>query len=294
MPVLRMRLIPHPLVAGVPPDWASQWGEDEGGPFAAFEVGHVVVRMRWIPPGQFLMGSPDDEEGRWDHEGPQQLVTVPRGFWMFETPCTQELWQEVMSDNPSRFVSPKRPVEHVSWNDCQTFMEQISHRVAGLSLQMPTEAEWEYACRAGTTTATYRGDLEILGLNNAPVLDDIAWYGGNCGVNFDLEDGVSTGWKEKQHEFETGATRLVRLKLPNRWGLYDMLGNVWEWCADRWRDRYDVEPMSASRVIRGGSWSSTARDARAACRGRFTPGSRNYDLGFRCVEFGAELQSGRA
>jgi formylglycine-generating enzyme required for sulfatase activity len=149
-----------------------------------------------------------------------------------------------MGGNPSHFVDPKRPVEQVSWDDTAKFIETINTQIPGLDLVLPTEAQWEHACRAGTETATYAGAMEILGDNNAPVLDSIAWYGGNSGVGFELENGYdSSGWSGKQYEHERAGTRPVGLKKPNGWGFYDMLGNVWEWCADDLR-RYSGEPLT--------------------------------------------------
>ena len=148
---------------------------------------------------------------------------------------TQQLWETVVGENPSRFKSSRRPVENVSWDDGREFFGKLSRLVPRLAPRYPTEAEWEYACRAGTTTSTYAGELEIVGENNGPILDDIAWYGGNSGVDFDLEDGTdSSDWDEKQHDHRRAGTRTVREKAPNAWGLFDMLGNVDEWCEDYW------------------------------------------------------------
>jgi formylglycine-generating enzyme required for sulfatase activity len=285
----------HPLAAGFAPPWAWGWGEDRYGVFAEIQIGEVVQRMRWILPGTFRMGSPESEAGRFDWEGPRHRVQLTEGFWLADTPCTQELWEEVMGEgeNPSRFRSPKRPVERVSWEDCQRFLDAVEARQPGLGLRLPTEAQWEYACRAGTETATWEGDLEILGANNASLLDEIAWYGGNSGVDFDLaeeEAHDSSDWPEKQHPHTRAGTREVGQKRPNPWGLYDMLGNVWEWCSDRWefvegykgKDRVDPEgDHGPYRVFRGGSWSVHARLVRAAYRRGFEPGDRYDDLGFR-------------
>jgi formylglycine-generating enzyme required for sulfatase activity len=257
----------HPLERGIPPTWASEWGEDRlHGPWCGFEVKGVVQRLRWIPPGVFWMGSPEDEEGRLPVEGPRHLVSIDSGFWMFDTPCTQALWEAVMGENPSRFKladRPKeaadRPVETVSWGQCQEFLTALNSRLGRLELSLPSEAQWEYACRAGTETARYSENL-----------DAIAWYYKNSG--------------EETHP--------VAGKEPNSWGLYDMLGNVWEWCADVWVNDYTVkarasvdESASDHRVFRGGSWSDVARNVRAACRMHVGPAGQNGSLGFRCAEF---------
>ncbi|MBF0296005.1 MAG: formylglycine-generating enzyme family protein [Magnetococcales bacterium] len=285
----------HPLADGCPPAWASGWGDDRYGVFAEFFIGDVTQRMRWIPPGRFRMGSPEDEPGRWEDEAPFHEVNLEKGFWLFDTPCTQALWQAVMGDNPSRFKTLDRPVENVSWENVQEFLKRINERLPGLGLTLPSEAQWEYACRAGTTTALYTGDIEILGAHNASALDPIAWYGGNSGVDFDLDDGHdSKGWPEKQYPHEKAGTRPVGRKLPNPWGLYDMLGNVWEWCADHWHGDYngalgdglawvDDALAGGDRVMRGGSWFADARVVRAAYRIRLPPGVRVEDLGFRCA-----------
>ncbi|MCF1182034.1 formylglycine-generating enzyme family protein [Marichromatium gracile] len=258
----------------------------------------VIQRLRWIPPGRFLMGSPEDEPGRWGDEGPQHSVTVGQGFWLFDTPCTQALWMALGLKNPSRFQDPARPVEQVTWDEIQQrFLPALNERIPGFIL--PSEAQWEYACRAGTQTALYSGPIEIRGDMDAPDLDPIGWYGGNSGVNYDLADGEDTtsgDWwsgKQKQYPHERAGTRQVKGKLPNPWGLYDMLGNVWEWTQDAWHDSYEGAPLDglawesaesgARRVIRGGSWSNGARLCRSAYRVGIEPDDRNDNLGFRCA-----------
>jgi formylglycine-generating enzyme required for sulfatase activity len=292
----------HPLAQGWAPEWASEWGEDRHGVFAAFTLGEVTQRLRWVPAGRFWMGSPPEEtrglaredyERAWfEREYPRHQVTMSQGFWLFDTPCTQALWEAVTGGNPSRFRSPERPVEQVSWEDVQGFLTKINAQVPGLDLMLPTEAQWEHACRAGTDTALYSGPIDILGENKAPALDPIAWYGGNSGVEFEMEEGEdSSGWPEVQHPSPKSGTHPVGRKEPNPWGLYDMLGNVWEWCADGLRDYQDhwtQDPMGpldtgADRVIRGGSWNYEARVCRCACRDRDRPDYRYYDLGFRCA-----------
>jgi formylglycine-generating enzyme required for sulfatase activity len=289
---------PAGLFGPAKPDWADTIGRDEFGVFVTIVVPAlrgrpVVQRLRWIPPGQFMMGSPDDEPGRWDNEGPRHQVTIGDGFWLFDTPCTQALWRAVMGRNPSEFKSSARPVETVGFDDVQRFLVRLNQRLPGLDLVLPSEAQWEYACRAGTETATYAGPMVIPGDNNAPVLDKIAWYGGNSGVGFDLKIGEdSSGWPDKQYPHTRAGTRAVATKAPNPWGLYDMLGNVWEWCADYGHGNYDGAPDDGSawldpgegeavRVVRGGSWNVVARYVRAACRSRYDPAFRCNALGFR-------------
>jgi formylglycine-generating enzyme required for sulfatase activity len=210
------------------------------------------------------MGSPEDEDGRWEDEGPQHVVRIDSGFWMFETPCTQAMWEAVMGTNPSYFKGSDgkgqgdHPVEQVSWADCQEFLARLNGRLDGLSLSLPSEAQWEYACRAGTEGSRYHEDPGA-----------IAWYDGNS----------------------EGRTHAMGQKLPNAWGLCDMLGNVWEWCADEWRESLLEERQphtsagwSAHRVFRGGSWDSDPRNVRAASRYRLEPSYRLGNLGFRCAE----------
>jgi len=291
--------IRHPLAEGFAPAWASAWGQDDHAPWAAVEVKGVEQRLRWLPPGRFQMGSPDDEPRRFDDEGPQHEVNLSTGFWMFETACTQELWEAVMGDNPSEFSSPTRPVEQVSWDDCQEFIGKLNKELSGIQFGLPREAQWEYACRAGTDTALYNGPIEIFGERNAPELDPITWYGGNSGIDFDLETGYGTSdWEETQYEFDVAGTHPVKKKQPNAWGLYDILGNVWEWCHDWYSDDYYNDspsndplgpPSRALRVVRGGNWGSKARYVRCAFRYYHAPDGRSSDLGFRCVAFSPSL-----
>lgn len=280
------------------PDWAASVGHDAFGDYATIAVpadrgAPVTQRLRRIPAGVFMMGSPPDESGRHDNEGPRHRVDIAQEFWLFDTQCTQALWQAVMGANPSRFQSPTRPVENVSFTDVAEFLDRINRRVPGLNLALPSEAQWEYACRAGTEWATYAGPTEIKGENNAPVLDPIAWYGGNSGVDFNLRNGYdSSGWREKQYPHTRAGTHPVGLKRPNAWGLHDMLGNVWEWCADTWHGGYDGHPADGSawtadsaafRVVRGGSWIIVARSVRAAYRYPFALRDLDDIIGFRCA-----------
>jgi formylglycine-generating enzyme required for sulfatase activity len=317
------------------PHWATAMGRDAFGLHADFTVPgtEVTQRMRWIPPGQFAMGSPEDEPGRWSAEGPVHDVTLAAGYWLFDTPCTQALWAAVMRQvpddreearrlirknsrwanrnamiEPSYFKTPERPVENVSHEDLWTFIDRLNLLVADLNLTLPSEAEWEYACRAGAETATYAGPIDILGENNAPVLDSIAWYGGNSGVGFELDNGYdSSGWKEKQHDHQRAGTHPVAFRIPNHWGLFDMLGNVWEWCADSWHSDYGGAPTDGSawidqapggkgeagRVVRGGSWGDDARNVRAASRYRNDPTGRDGGLGFRCARVQSDSERER-
>ena len=276
------------------PEWASRVGRDRFGLFADVKVEAfvpVVFRMRWMPPGRFQMGSPEREVGR-DNDETEHPVTLTEGFWMADTPCTQALWTAVTGDNPSRFKSPRRPVETVSWDTTQAFLRALNQQVPGLAARLPTETWWEYACRAGTTTATYAGDLSDA--SRSANLDDIAWYGANSDRGFDLDNGEETFLKVKN----AGTHPVARLQ-PNPWGLYEMHGNVWEWCHDFYGP-YDSDhaynPIGphegTERVLRGGGWVSTAQDVRAACRGALGPSSRYSDIGFRLSRgHGAPSQS---
>ncbi|MCB9524566.1 MAG: formylglycine-generating enzyme family protein [Myxococcales bacterium] len=270
-----------------PPAWASAGGEDRFGPWAMLTVAGVHQRLRWIPPGPFTQGSPEAEVGRFDTEGPARPVTLTAGLWLGETPVTQALWQAVMGDNPSRFPDPRRPVEQVSWDDAQRMLARL-RAAHGCPAALPTEAQWEAACRAGTRTATWADDLTLQadpdgGEARAPVLDPIAWHLGNSAQGFDHPNGHGL------LDGRVAGTRAVGLKPPNPWGLYDMLGNVWEWCQDPWQDTYeglaDVDPMGAARgplrVVRGGSWLHPPRMIRAAARSAHPRAGRNLTVGLR-------------
>ena len=264
----RTELVEHPV-------WAVDSGQDSHGLWAAFEVDGVQQRLRWIPPGTFLMGSPTTEAGRRREEGPQHEVTLTQGYWLGETPVTQALWVAMMGENPSSFRGEfseelRRPVEQVSWEDCRAFCERVNTRIAGLGARLPTEAEWECACRAGTTAATWTSDLP--GEENARELDSIAWHRGNSG----------------------GRTHPVGDLAANAYGLYDMLGNVWEWCADDMREYTAApvtDPVGDERTIRGGSWDDIAREVRAAYRDADSAARRDDYLGFRLAGGRAHMLS---
>ena len=159
---------PRPPPSVSKPRWASSVGEDRFGVYADVTIPgtRASFRMRRIQPGRFVMGSPKTEEGRFNGEGPQHRVTISRGFWMADSECTQAVYEAVTGKNPSRFKGADRPVEQVSWDDAQAFLRTINRRIPGLDLRLPTEAEWEYAARAGTTAARH-GEL-----------DAVAWYDG--------------------------------------------------------------------------------------------------------------------
>gem|GEM_PF-2578271 len=223
-----------------------------GLPWRVRDIG-TNIEMLLIPPGRFMMGaSPDDLKAGSD-EKPAHEVLISKAFYLGRTPVTQAQWQTTMGSNPSRFCgetdSPSRPVERVSWDMIQEF-----NTLTGLRL--PTEAEWEYACRAGWSTPRYG------------VLNDIAWYSDNSGAE----------------------THPVATKLPNALGLYDMLGNVWEWCQDFYAN-YPIAsmvnptgPMTVTvRLLRGGVWNNSSVSCRASQRGCGSPGVIRHVIGFRVV-----------
>jgi formylglycine-generating enzyme required for sulfatase activity len=251
-----------------------QFGLDRTfGVYADFTIstsyGTATQRLRWIEPGSFLMGSPEDELERDSDEGPRHLVTLTHGFWLADSACTQALWQAVMGDNPSHFKGDdQRPVEQVSWYDAQAFLRKLEALLPGCRADLPTEAEWEYACRAGTDTPFSFG---------VQITPDLVNYGGN----YPYAGGEQGLFRQ--------ATVPVKSLPANAWGLYEMHGNVWEWCADGTRT-YDGEPQQdpvgpegeeAHRAIRGGSWLVLAGWVRSAYRRADRPGSVGPDQGFR-------------
>ena len=224
------------------------------------------IEFVWIPPGSFEMGSAGRHAEK--NERPLARVTITRGFYLGKYEVTQAEWQVVMGDNPSYFPECERcPVEMVSWNDVKTFIGNLNRRSGGKRYRLPTEAEWEYAARAGTTTDTYAGDITKR-RGKDPVVDRIAWYDRNS--------------KKRTHP--------VGGKEPNAFGLYDMMGNVLEWVEDGY-GKYPggtvtdpTGPKSKlNRLFRGGSWFHIARDSRSAARIGNMPGARYPALGFRLV-----------
>ncbi|WLE98572.1 MAG: formylglycine-generating enzyme family protein [Candidatus Electrothrix communis] len=249
-----------------PDRWASEWGEDEHGLWMAFHFQKLRHVLRWIEPGTFMMGSPEEEPQRYKDETLHQ-VTLSEGFWLGATAVTQALWQAVMQENPSHFKGDQRPVEQISWEDTQEFMERLNKEIPGLELILPTEAQWEYACRAGTTTPFSFGEN---------VTTDQVNYDGN----YPYAGGEKGEYREETVDVKA---------LPcNDWGLYQMHGNVREWCQD-WFGDYPagsvVDPVGPSdgrtRVCRGGSWFRHGRYCRSAYRRGDPPGLRDDSLGFR-------------
>ena len=225
----------------------------------------------WIKPGTFVMGNPKSEADNPFFDDKQHSVTLSRGFWMSDHETTQAEYESVMGSNPSLFKGSTLPVEQVSWDDAVSYCARLTVRElaagrieAGQAYRLPTEAEWEYAARAGTT-GEYAGELGSMG-----------WYGDNSG--------------DKTHA--------VKGKQANGWGLYDMHGNVWEWCSDWW-GKYPsgsvTDPTGATsgslRVVRGGCWVDEAGDCRSASRDGLEPGFRILNLGF--LGFRSVLSSSR-
>jgi formylglycine-generating enzyme required for sulfatase activity len=223
---------------------------------------NVTMRLVLIPAGSFTMGSPKSETGRSDNEGPQHQVTISKAFYMGVYEVTQPQYTQVMGRNPSRFKDANNPVECVRWEDVNDFCAKLSHKT-GRTVRLPTEAQWEYACRAGSIAKFYFGDDDS-------ALGEYAWYTNNS--------------NQEPHP--------VGLKRANNFGLYDMHGNVWEWCSDWYTDSYpegdSADPRGASsgweHVQRGGSWTNgPPRSCRSARRNWVDPDLRQATVGFRVV-----------
>ena len=267
--------------AAFPESWASDWGEDEYGLWMGFTYKGVRQDFRWIEPGTFTMGSPKNEPEResWGNDETQHKVTLTEGFWLAETTVTQALWKVVMGDDPSSFKGEHLPVEQVSWEDAQRFIAKMNGMKPELQMCLPTEAQWEYCCRAGTTTPFYFGEQ----INSEL-------------VNFDDTEPYNKGRKGEYRK----KTVEVKSLPPNDWGLYEMHGNVWEWCQD-WFGDYLAQPIvdpqgtevGSFRVLRGGSWIYGGRDCRSACRNGHDPGIRYRYYGFRLALGHRAVQSGQ-
>jgi formylglycine-generating enzyme required for sulfatase activity len=250
----------------------------------------VAVRMMQIPAGEFLMGSPEDEIDRWDVESPQHPVRV-EAFFFGKYPVTQAQWRFVaglpevgcaLDADPAYFKGDNRPVEQVSWHDATEFCTRLSQHT-GRSYRLPTEAEWEYACRAGTTTPFHFGET---------ITTDLANYRGTDDTDVDWSGSYGKGPKG---EYREETTPVDQFGIANGFGLCEMHGNVWEWCEDHWHSNYEGAPVNGSawldpdasedadRVLRGGAWDVIPRNCRSATRYCDAAGSR-YDLiGFRVV-----------
>ena len=261
----------RPDAAGIPfaVPGAERQADDAVGPCLTLSIGNAWQGFRWIPPGCFVMGSPVDEAERGSAEVLHE-VQLSRGFWLADTACTQALWMAVWPVNPSHFADDARnPVENVAWHDAQRFIGELNRRLPGLQARLPTEAEWEYACRAGTTTPFSFGTTVST--------DEVNYHGG-----FPYPGGEPGPYRQR--------TLPVGSLPPNAWGLYEMHGNVWEWCED-WYADYPTEPQidprgptfGKMRVLRGGTWSDPARYARSATRSRIEPAYRPRSTGFRLV-----------
>jgi len=231
----------------------------------------VYLDLVKIPAGKFPMGSPDHEEYHQSNESPQHEVSVPQ-FFLGKYPVTQLQWEKVMGDNPSHFKGPNRPVENVSWNDCVNFCKKVAE-ITKKDVRLASEAEWEYACRAGTTTPFYFGET---------ITPEIANYNGNSTY------GSGPKGTYRQQTTDVGSFH------PNAFGLYDMHGNVLEWCNDNWHENYLNAPQDGSawaggdasyRVLRGGYWNNDPRYCRAAYRLRTAPDYRGHLLWCPCRAF---------
>jgi formylglycine-generating enzyme required for sulfatase activity len=233
-------------------------------------VNGVTLEMVAIPGGTFPMGSPTTEKGRINDESPQHSVTV-KPFYMGKFPVTQAQWQAIIETNPSNFKGDNLPVESVSWNEAIEFCQRLSQKT-GRNYRLPSEAEWEYACRAGTTTPFHFGET---------ITTELANYNGNF-----------TYGSEPKGTYREKTAPIGSFGVANAFGLYDMHGNVLEWCQDNWHDNYNGAPTDGSawegrdrsaRLLRGGSWGDYPGYCRSATRGYSNPDNRHYFIGCRVV-----------
>ena len=229
----------------------------------------------WVEPGSFLMGSPDSEPGREPDESPQHKVVISKGFYMGKFPLTIGQWEEIMGVRDEKYLSKNTlsktsPAVFISWNDLQEFLYRINQVDERINYRLPSEAEWEYSCRAGTDTMWSFGE-------DRHALGDYAWY-------IDSESDA-----ENQHAWEVG------LKKPNAWGLHDMHGNIWEWCNDVYdHDYYSKSPVKdplgpksdslLPRIARGGYFRYFTRHSRSASRNARNPGERHRVIGARLIK----------
>jgi formylglycine-generating enzyme required for sulfatase activity len=231
-------------------------------------INSIGMEFVLIPAGEFDMGSPSDEEGRYDDEGPVHRVMISNPFYLGAYEVTQKQWREIMENNPSAFKDNKLPVECVSWYDVQEFINKLNEKEMTTKYRLPSEAEWEYAARAGTTTRYFFGDSESK-------LGVYAWYYENSG----------------------DTTHPVGEKKPNPWGLYDIHGNVYEWVQDKWHNNYDGAPADGSpwengnedkddtnRVIRGSGYCQYTAYCRSAYRNNEKPVLQFNNIGFRLLQ----------
>ena len=231
---------------------------------------NISMKLVLLPAGKFMMGSPDTEKDHERNEGPQHEVTISKPFYMGVYEVTQEQYEAVMGKNPSSFKGAQKPVETVFWNDAVEFCKKLSQKT-GKTVSLPTEAQWEHACRAGSKTRFYYGND-----NDHANLGDYAWY---------------------QKKYGEGETHAVGQKKSNAFGLYDMHGNVLEWCAD-WYDEHEEDYANADktdptgpaigsgRVLRGGSWIHLPRYCRSASRFRYAPRRGRDDIDQKFHYFG--------
>jgi formylglycine-generating enzyme required for sulfatase activity len=242
--------------------------------------GGIKLEMLFIPAGKFAMGAPIQEDGSSIAEKPQHLVTVP-SFYLSKYLITQEQYAVIMGKNPAYRPGTKLPVEQVSWHDAREFCSRLSTRT-GHAYRLPSEAEWEYACRAGTNTAFYSGNQ---------IENHLANYRSRSSKIDQSQASVANRSKQSKNLAETLSEKTTPVGKfpPNGFGLYDMHGNVWEWCQDTWHENYTGAPTDGSawvsesdkRILRGGSWDNYARSCRSALRFKWAAGNSNYYIGFR-------------